>query len=123
MVGKKILELAPGASDSIEGAAAAGTCILVVESDAHDIELEVRVGSVLLDGTSGPSPIPHCCRSAGCGTCRVEVLAGAELLSEPAADELDVLDICRDDPARVRLACQARVRSAGGRVRVRPLDS
>jgi ferredoxin len=81
------------------------------------------VGDVLLGSAdAGEGPIPHCCRSAGCGTCRVEVLAGAEHLSTPADAELDVLDIYGADPARVRLACQARICASAVTVRVRPLE-
>jgi 2Fe-2S ferredoxin len=66
--------------------------------------------------------VPFSCRSASCGTCRVDVLEGAELL-EPAEDEeLEVLDLFGDDPARCRLACQIRVRPGDGRLRVRPAE-
>jgi 2Fe-2S ferredoxin len=66
--------------------------------------------------------VPFSCRSASCGTCRVDVFEGADLLEPPRDEELDVLDVFGDDPARRRLACQARVRRGEGRVRVRPVD-
>jgi len=66
--------------------------------------------------------VPFSCRSASCGTCRVDVLEGAEMLEPPLADELYVLDIFGDDPSRCRLACQARVRPGPGCVRVRAAD-
>jgi ferredoxin len=66
--------------------------------------------------------IPFSCRSASCGTCRVDVSEGADLLEPPRDEELDVLDVFGDDPAKRRLACQARVRAGEGRVRVRPVD-
>jgi 2Fe-2S ferredoxin len=68
------------------------------------------------------APVPFSCRSASCGTCRIDVLEGAELLDAARDDELDVLDIFGDDPAHRRLACQARVRGGAGCVRVRPVD-
>jgi ferredoxin len=68
------------------------------------------------------APVAFSCRSASCGTCRIEVLEGAELLEPPRDEELDVLDLFGDDPARCRLACQARVRPGAGRLRVRPAD-
>ena len=66
--------------------------------------------------------VPFSCRSASCGTCRVEVLEGADLLEPAEDDELDVLDIFGDDPTRCRLACQIRIRPGDGRLRVRPAD-
>jgi ferredoxin len=66
------------------------------------------------------APVPFSCRSACCGTCRVFVLEGGELLEPPEEDEMEVLDAFGDDPASVRLACQARLRGGAGRVRVRP---
>lgn len=66
------------------------------------------------------APVPFSCRSACCGTCRVLVLEGGDLLEPPAEDELEVLEVFGDDPGAVRLACQARLRSGIGRVRVRP---
>jgi ferredoxin len=69
------------------------------------------------------APIPFSCRSASCGTCRVDVLEGAHLLEPPREDELEVLDMFGDDPARRRLACQARVCPGAGLLRVRAADS
>jgi ferredoxin len=67
------------------------------------------------------APVPFSCRSASCGTCRIDVLEGAELLEPPAEDELDVLALFGDDPTRRRLACQARIRAAEGQLHVRPV--
>jgi ferredoxin len=68
------------------------------------------------------APVPFSCRSASCGTCRIDVLEGAELLGPPCDDELEVLDLFGDDPARCRLACQACVSAGSGRLRVRAAD-
>jgi 2Fe-2S ferredoxin len=65
------------------------------------------------------APVPFSCRSASCGTCRVLVLEGAELLEPPEEEELELLQLMGDDPARSRLACQARVRAGPGRLRIR----
>jgi ferredoxin len=88
---------------------------VTVEADAPD-------GGRLLDLCDElHASVPVSCRSADCGTCRVDVLEGAELL-EPARDEeLDVLRIFGDDPPSRRLACQARARPGPGRIRVRPV--
>ena len=81
------------------------------------------------------APIPFSCRSATCGTCRIVVLEGGELLLPPEADELSVLAIFASavanpgasagapfaSPALQRLACQAKMRPGPGRVLLRPV--
>jgi 2Fe-2S ferredoxin len=87
-----------------------------VETDAPD-------GARLIDlCDEHDAPVPFSCRSASCGTCRIDVLEGADLLEAPRDEELDILDIFGDDPARRRLGCQARVKAGGGCVRVRPVE-
>src|SRR5262249_49614341 len=54
------------------------------------------------------APVEFSCRSANCGTCRVEVLAGAGLLEPPGEEELRVLASPTPRPVEAqRLACQA----------------
>ncbi len=64
------------------------------------------------------APIPFSCRSATCGTCHVEVLAGGELLEPPEAKERELLELLGGQGEH-RLACQARVRPGPGLVRLR----
>lgn len=72
----------------------------------------------LCDDVRGPVELS--CRGASCGTCRVEVLAGAELLAPPGPDEASLLArIAPAGGAPSRLACQAVVRSGTGLVRLR----
>lgn len=59
--------------------------------------------------------VPFSCRSASCGTCQIDVIAGAELLEPPGSDEQEILAIFDGPPSR-RLACVARVYPGGGRV-------
>jgi len=93
------------------------------EAGTATVEVDAPEGARLVDlCDEGAAPVPFSCRSASCGTCRVDVLEGGDLLEPPRDEELDVLDIFGDDPGRRRLACQAQVRSGGGRVRVRPAD-
>ena len=84
---------------------------------------EVKVGASLVDvcDEHPESEVPFSCRSASCGTCRVEVLAGAALLGPPGPDELEVLAIFAAAPAE-RLACQAIVRPGPGLIRLGPVD-
>lgn len=72
---------------------------------------EVAVNTTLLDAAKALGfPLNHDCGgNASCTTCRVEVQAGAEHLSEIDFDEQDLLDreaLC--EPWH-RLGCQARV--------------
>lgn len=73
----------------------------------NEFETEVSVGSRLIDTTDEhpESGVPFSCRSASCGVCRVEVMAGAEGLAPADDDEKDVLEIFGDGP-EVRLCCQ-----------------
>jgi ferredoxin len=93
------------------------------ETGTATVEVDAPEGARLVDlCDERTAPVPFSCRSASCGTCRVDVLEGGDLLEPPRDEELDVLDIFGDDPGRRRLACQARVRPGGGRVRVRPAE-
>ena len=86
----------------------------VLEADAPD---GVRLVDLCDESNA---PVPFSCRSASCGTCRIDVLEGMELLEPPRDEELDILDIFGDDPKKRRLACQARLGEGEGRVHVRP---
>ena len=68
------------------------------------------------------APIPFSCRSANCGTCRIEVLQGAELLLPAEDEELDVLDAFAEAPPNKRLACQAKMRPGNEPLRLRSAD-
>jgi ferredoxin len=98
--------------------------LIIFESpESPPIEVDAPGGGPLVDiCDEHGAPVPFSCRSASCGTCRLDVLEGEGLLEPPADDELDVLDIFGDDPRARRLACQARVRQGPGRLRVRPAD-
>ena len=64
------------------------------------------------------SPVEFSCRTANCGTCRVLVLAGGDLLEPARSDEVEVLALHGSD-ARQRLACQVIVCAGPGIVRLR----
>jgi ferredoxin len=97
---------------------------IVFESpEGAAVEVDARDGGRLIDFCDDHrTPVPFSCRSASCGTCRIDVLEGAELLEPPRDDELEVLDLFGDDPANCRLACQVLVRAGAGRLRVRAAD-
>src|SRR5262245_34562228 len=83
---------------------------------------EAPCGARLIDVCDAAgAPVPFSCRSASCGTCRIDVIEGIELLERAAEDELEVLRLFACPPSQ-RLACQARLRGASGIVRVRATD-
>lgn len=82
-------------------------------------EKDASNGAALMDVCDEcRAPILFSCRSASCGTCRVEVLEGQALLLPPSADELEVLDLFDATPSQ-RLACRARVGNDDGLLRLR----
>jgi 2Fe-2S ferredoxin len=83
----------------------------------------VPEGGALVDTCDDhEAPVPFSCKSASCGTCRVEVLEGASELLPAADEELDVLDIFATPPPAHRLACQAKMKPGLATLRVRPVD-
>jgi ferredoxin len=64
------------------------------------------------------APVAFSCRSSSCGTCRVDVVAGATLLEPPEQQELDVLEIFSGSPGQ-RLACQVMVRPGPGLIQLK----
>lgn len=64
------------------------------------------------------APVAFSCRSASCGTCRVEVVTGAALLEPPQKEELDVLELFAASPSQ-RLACQVKIRPGPGLIQLR----
>ena|SRR5258707_5989133 len=84
--------------------------------------VEVPEGGPLVDICDETlAPVPFSCRSATCGTCRIEVLEGVELFEPRGPEEEELLDIL-GDPASVRLACQAKLKKSDGLVRLRIAD-
>lgn len=58
------------------------------------------------------SPLLFGCRTGICGTCLIEVEAATNgELGEPAADELELLEIIAPENQRARLACQIAMRA------------
>lgn len=89
----------------------------------EDCRAEAPRGGSLVDVIDAArAPVPFSCRSATCGTCRIEILEGIDLFepAEPAEDEL--LAIFGDAP-NFRLACQAKLRKAEGVIRLRIADN
>ncbi len=94
--------------------------IIFMGLEGETSEADAPAGGALVDlCDASNAPIPFSCRSASCGTCRVVVLEGANLLAEAEDEELQVLDAFGQKPPDRRLACQAKMLSGPGLVRVR----
>ncbi len=77
---------------------------------SSDLVVEVAAGSMLLDCCeSNDAPVAFGCRQGRCGTCCVEILAGAENLNPKEEVENNSLE-GRDNEANLRLACLLEVR-------------
>src|SRR5512139_3097208 len=93
--------------------------VITESTTGRIVEIEAPEDAALIDLCDAhDAPIPFSCRSASCGTCRIHVLEGAEHLQPAAEDELDLLDVFNLQPPRVRLACQAKLRTGAHTVRV-----
>lgn len=56
--------------------------------------------------------LPHGCLSGSCGSCRIEIIAGEENLSEPSFIEEDTLKSLASEYSsekKLRLSCRAKV--------------
>ncbi|MBK8170949.1 MAG: (2Fe-2S)-binding protein [Sandaracinaceae bacterium] len=83
----------------------------LVRFEPSGYEVQVPVGTRIVDVTDDhpKAAVPYSCRSANCGTCRVEVTEGISGLSEADDEELGVLDVFGDEPTSVRLCCQIKL--------------
>ncbi|MCC6554784.1 MAG: (2Fe-2S)-binding protein [Polyangiaceae bacterium] len=94
-----------------------------IELEGNDlgppVSAHAPAGGRVLDACDDArAPVAFSCRAATCGTCRVDVLAGAHLLAPPADDERDLLERLGAAPAQ-RLACQAIALPGAGLIRLR----
>jgi 2Fe-2S ferredoxin len=93
-----------------------------LEGPSKTVTIDATKGGALVDlCDENPTPVPFSCRSASCGTCRIDVLEGSDQLLPPKDEELDILDVFGDDPKKRRLACQAEMRPGLTLLRVRPV--
>ncbi len=88
-------------------------------------ESEVLLGEVVYDELDKAGhQLPHGCLAGSCGSCRVQILEGAELLSPPAAIEADTIKhVTQNYNERlgegylqgtiIRMACRAKIQKEG----------
>ena len=94
--------------------------LTVVGPDGAEQVAEADVGTTVVGATSRfKRPIATGCSEASCGTCRVEVLEGAENLTEQSARERATLKE-NNFPATMRLACRTEL--VKGSVKVRAAE-
>lgn len=97
----------------IEGAAAAEEVVkvslTVVAPSGQENSCQATAGQTILTAAGGlAKPISSGCSDSSCGTCRVEVLEGAENLPEQAARERATLKE-NGFPTTLRLACRTEI--------------
>lgn len=94
-----------------------------IRFEPSGFETDALVGAVIVDLTDEhpAAEVPYSCRSASCGTCRVEVIEGLEALSPIEDDEREVLEVF-EGADNVRLCCQIRLAHDCERVVLRVCD-
>lgn len=91
------------------------------EPSGYETEIDAPVELIDVTDEHPEADVPYSCRSASCGTCRVEVLEGAEALAPADEDERDVLEIFGDEGA-VRLCCQLKLAKDADKLVLRVVD-
>lgn len=76
-----------------------------------EIPTDVNLSLMEILKGSGYDILATCGGMALCATCHIEILQGAEHLSGPEDQELDMLDTLPDADDGSRLACQIRLRN------------
>lgn len=91
--------------------------LVIVGPKGDEQSVTTWAGTTIL-GASGQlrHPIASGCSDNSCGTCRVEILEGAENLSEPTARESGTLQ-ASNHPAGYRLSCRTEILKGSVKVR------
>lgn len=79
-----------------------------------DQKFDVEKGHILFDELERQGlSLPHGCLAGSCGSCRIEILEGAENLSNPGAVETDTIEHIKQNYSGlnkiIRLSCRAKV--------------
>lgn len=91
------------------------------EGTVKDVEIPTDINLSLMEilKASEYEILATCGGMALCATCHVQILEGAENLSEPQDQELDMLDTLPDADAESRLACQIRLGNENDGLRIK----
>lgn len=86
---------------------------------------KVSQGEILFDALEKQGcELPHGCLAGSCGACRIEIVSGDELLSQPSEVEQNTIDSIKVNYARkhgeeflknkiIRLSCRAKIEHEG----------
>ena len=86
---------------------------------ATGLTIEVPQGAMFLDVCQERgAPHEFGCTVGSCGTCRLEIVSGAENVPPPTSEELETVEMCTNAPG-ARLGCQLKIL---GDVAIRPVD-
>ena len=92
--------------------------VTFVLPDGEEYQADAREGdSLVLTASRSAYPISTGCRDGTCGTCRVELLEGAESLTTSSEYENSTKN-ANDIPMDFRLGCQAGVIGSGVKVKI-----
>lgn len=84
-----------------------------ISPNEKELKFEVESGRLLYDELERQGFIlPHGCLAGSCGSCRIEILKGAENLSNAGAVESDTIAHIKENyPVNkiIRLSCRAKV--------------
>jgi len=87
--------------------------VKALSPNENDQKFEVEAGRLLYDELERQGLVlPHGCLAGSCGSCRIEILEGAENLSNPGAVESDTISHIKSNysPNKIiRLSCRAKV--------------
>ncbi len=83
----------------------------VLENQSCQLESQTELTLLDLVEEQGLT-LPYGCRAGSCGSCRIQITEGMELLESPGPMEKDTLVRCEDDET-VRLACRTRFKASG----------
>ena len=79
----------------------------------NEQNFEVNSGLILFDELERLGLVlPHGCLAGSCGSCKIEILEGAENLSEPGLVELDTISSVKSNfpgSSNIRMSCRAKV--------------
>ncbi|MGJ1196655.1 2Fe-2S iron-sulfur cluster-binding protein [Sphingobacterium spiritivorum] len=91
------------------------------EGTVKDVEIPTDINLSLMEilKASEYEILATCGGMALCATCHVQILEGAENLSEPQDQELDMLDTLPDADDESRLACQIRLGNENEGLRIK----
>ena len=115
---KKLKRLFGGGKAADEAATRSSFDVRIQAPDGSEYTVKGKEGETLVTVSGrGAYPVMTGCAEGDCGTCRVEVLAGAGSLSAAQDREARTCE-ANAVPAGWRLGCQARLQGPGLSIRV-----